>query len=116
MQKNNTNILFVTNILKWSPSLNHQHDDVTNITVTAKIISQHIGYHSVNRLTSHITLSYCTVIYFVYTLLISLIKLFLNLYSFVRHGLKSISYRLYHIVYMLYFDKNYTSKQASTEI
>ena len=26
----------VTNILKWSPSLSHQHKDVTNITVTVK--------------------------------------------------------------------------------
>ena len=25
---------FVTNILKWSPSLSHQHNDVTNTTVT----------------------------------------------------------------------------------
>ena len=35
MQKNVINILFfVINILKWSPSLSHKHNDVTNITVT----------------------------------------------------------------------------------
>ena len=29
-----TNMLFVTKIFKWSPSLSHQHNDVTNIIVT----------------------------------------------------------------------------------
>ena len=29
--------IFVTNILKWTSSLSHQHNDVTNITVTESI-------------------------------------------------------------------------------
>ena len=39
MQKRSPKYFFVTNILKWSPSLSHQHNDVTNITVTI----YHIG-------------------------------------------------------------------------
>ena len=33
-EKCHQHIFYVTNILKWSPSLSHQHNDVTNITVT----------------------------------------------------------------------------------
>ena len=33
-EKCHQHTFFVINILKWSPSLSHQHNDVTNITVT----------------------------------------------------------------------------------
>ena len=34
-EKCHQHTFFVNNILKWSPSLSHQHNDVINITVTA---------------------------------------------------------------------------------
>ena len=49
MQKNVTNILFfVTNILKWPQSLRHQHNDVTNITVTQ--ITARLETHCMKKL------------------------------------------------------------------